>query len=150
MRPCARPIFAEAERALAALAEADLGDHLTFRLIRSTPTGLGENQPGVATRRYVFACIDADHDTGLEDLLWYLTSGTASYLRTTVVARVSRAHCNSSAGDGRLGLPKACLEGPGRPCGYRENPSWPVRSSIASCGSSLLSQDVPVRPVVFP
>lgn len=33
--------FAEAERALAALAAADLGDHLTFRLIRSTPTGLG-------------------------------------------------------------------------------------------------------------
>jgi hypothetical protein len=27
--------------ALAALAEADLGDHLTFRLIRAVPTGLG-------------------------------------------------------------------------------------------------------------
>jgi hypothetical protein len=33
--------LAEAERALAALAEVDLGDHLTFRLVRSAPTGLG-------------------------------------------------------------------------------------------------------------
>jgi hypothetical protein len=46
--------LAEAGRALAALADVDLGDHLTFRLIRSAPTGLGENQPGVATRRYFF------------------------------------------------------------------------------------------------
>jgi hypothetical protein len=58
--------LAEAERALAALVEVDLGDHLTFRLIRSTPTGLGENQPGVATQRYSFACIDADHDTQVD------------------------------------------------------------------------------------
>jgi len=51
--------LAEAGRALATLVEADLGDHLTFGLIRSTPTGLGENQPGVATRRYFFACVPA-------------------------------------------------------------------------------------------
>ena len=37
--------LAEAERALTALVEVDLEDHLLFRLIRSTPTGLGENQP---------------------------------------------------------------------------------------------------------
>jgi hypothetical protein len=47
--------LAEAERTLTGLVDVDLGDHLTFRLIRSTPTGLGDNQPGVATRRYVFA-----------------------------------------------------------------------------------------------
>ena len=55
--------LAEAEQALTALVDVDLEDHLTFRLVRSTPTGLGENQPGVAARRYSFACIDADHDT---------------------------------------------------------------------------------------
>ena len=61
--------LAEAERALAVLAEADLGDHLTFRLIRSTPTGLGENQPGVATRRCVFACIDAGYGTQVDTVV---------------------------------------------------------------------------------
>ena len=69
------PDLADAERALTALAEADLGDHLTFRLIRSTPTGLGENQPGVATRRYVFACIDADHDTQVDTSHVFLDRG---------------------------------------------------------------------------
>jgi hypothetical protein len=59
----------EAQRALVVLAEADLGDHLTFRLIRSTPTGLGENQPGVATRRYFFACIDVDHETQVDTVV---------------------------------------------------------------------------------
>jgi hypothetical protein len=44
--------LAEAERALTKLVDVDLGDHLTFRLVRSTPTGLGDNQPGVATRRH--------------------------------------------------------------------------------------------------
>jgi len=33
----------EAERALTELVDVDPGDHLTFRLIRSTPTGLGDN-----------------------------------------------------------------------------------------------------------
>src|SRR5690606_21840201 len=38
--------LAEAERSLSVLVAADLGDHLTFRLIRSEPTGFGDNQPG--------------------------------------------------------------------------------------------------------
>jgi len=67
--------LAEAERALIALVEVDLEDHLTFRLIRSTPTGLGENQPGVATWRYSFACIDADHDTRSTQWLSMSSSG---------------------------------------------------------------------------
>lgn len=50
--------LAEAEAALVRAVDVDLGDHLTFRLLSSTPTGLGENQPGVLTRRYVFSCID--------------------------------------------------------------------------------------------
>jgi hypothetical protein len=58
--------LAEAERALAEPVDVDLGDHLTFRLIRSSPTGLGENQPGLAARRYIFACIDVDHDTQID------------------------------------------------------------------------------------
>jgi hypothetical protein len=43
----------EAERSLTELVDVDLGDHLTFRLIRATPTGLGDHQPGVATRRHL-------------------------------------------------------------------------------------------------
>ena len=83
--------LAEAERALAALAEADLGDHLTFRLIRSTPTGLGENQPGVATRRYVFACIDADHDTQVDTVVVDVV-GPPPVGRPEVVEPANRLH----------------------------------------------------------
>lgn len=60
--------LAAAERALVALVDTDLGDHLTFRLARAAPTGLGDNQPGVATRRFLFACIDADHDTQIDTM----------------------------------------------------------------------------------
>lgn len=59
----------EAERALTALAAADLGDHLAFRLVRSLPSGMGDNQPGVLTRRLVFACLDADHDTQIDTIM---------------------------------------------------------------------------------
>ncbi len=58
--------LAEAERALSALVEVDLGDHLTFRLVRSIPTGLGDNQPGVRTKRFVFACLDVDQDNQID------------------------------------------------------------------------------------
>ena len=84
--------LAEAERELAALAEADLGDHLTFRLIRSTPTGLGENQPGVATRRYVFACIDADHDTQVDTVVVDVVVGPPPVGRPEVVEPANRLH----------------------------------------------------------
>ena len=84
--------LAEAERALAALAEADLGDHLTFRLIRSTPTGLGENQPGVATRRYVFACIDAVHDTQVDTVVVDVVVGPPPVGRPEVVEPANRLH----------------------------------------------------------
>lgn len=60
--------MAAAERALVALVDTDLGDHLTFRLIRSAPTGLGDNQPGVVTRRLLFACVDIDHDTQFDTM----------------------------------------------------------------------------------
>ena len=84
--------LAEAERALAELAEADLGDHLTFRLIRSTPTGLGDNQPGVATRRYVFACIDADYGTQVDTVTVDVVVGPPPIGRPEVVEPANRLH----------------------------------------------------------
>ncbi len=84
--------LAEAERALAALAEVELGDHLTFRLIRSTPTGLGENQPGVATRRYFFACIDVDHDTQVDMVVVDVVVGPPPVGRPEVVEPANRLH----------------------------------------------------------
>ncbi|MFI5720213.1 hypothetical protein [Nocardia sp. NPDC051750] len=60
--------LAEAERLLSALVAADLGDHLTFRLIRSEPTGLGDNQPGVATRRFVYVCLDIHTDRQIDTM----------------------------------------------------------------------------------
>ena len=84
--------LAEAERALAALVEVDLGDHLTFRLIRSVPTGLGENQPGVATRRYFFACIDAGHDTQVDTVVVDIVVGPPPVGRPEVVQPANRLY----------------------------------------------------------
>ena len=84
--------LAEAERALAALAEVELGDHLTFRLIRSMSTGLGENQPGVATRRYFFACIDVDHDTQVDMVVVDVVVGPPPVGRPEVVEPANRLH----------------------------------------------------------
>jgi hypothetical protein len=83
---------AEAERALAGLVDVDLGDHLTFRLIRSTATGLGENQPGLATRRYIFACIDVDHDTQIDTVQVDVVVGPPPVGRPEVVAPANRLH----------------------------------------------------------
>lgn len=84
--------LAEAERALTELVEVDLGDHLTFRLIRSTPTGLGDNQPGVATRRYIFACIDVDHDTQIDTMTVDVVVGPPPVGRPEVVEPANRLH----------------------------------------------------------
>ena len=72
--------------------EADLGDHLTFRLIRSAPTGLGENQPGVATRRYSFACIDVDHDTQVDTVVVDVVVGPPPVGRPEVVEQANRLY----------------------------------------------------------
>jgi len=84
--------LAEAERALTELVDVDLGDHLTFRLIRSTPTGLGDSQPGVATRRYVFACIDVDHDTQIDTVTVDVVVGPSPVGRPEVVEPANRLH----------------------------------------------------------
>jgi hypothetical protein len=103
--------LAGAQTALAALAEADLGDHLAFRLVRSTPTGLGENQPGVATRRYVFACIDADYGTQVDTVTVDVVVGPPPVGRPEVVEPAAPA---PSAGH----LPVPAL--PGRRPGCRQ------------------------------
>ncbi|MGC4939259.1 nucleotidyl transferase AbiEii/AbiGii toxin family protein [Kribbella sp. DT2] len=84
--------LAEAERALTELVDVDLGDHLTFRLIRSAPTGLGDNQPGVATRRYVFACIDVDHDTQIDTVVVDVAVGPPPIGRPEVIEPANRLH----------------------------------------------------------
>jgi len=84
--------LAEAERALTELVDVDLGDHLTFRLIRSTPTGLGDNQPGVATRRYIFACIEVDHDTQIDTVTVDVVVGPPPVGRPEVVEPANRLH----------------------------------------------------------
>jgi len=84
--------LAEAERALTELVNVDLGDHLTFRLVRSTPTSLGENQPGVATRRYFFACVDVDHDTQIDTVTVDVVVGPPPVGRPEVVEPANRLH----------------------------------------------------------
>jgi Nucleotidyl transferase AbiEii toxin, Type IV TA system len=84
--------LAGAEHALSALIKVDLGDHLTFRLIRSMPTGLGDNQPGVATRRYVFACLDADLDTQIDTMTVDVVVGPPPVGRPEVVEPANRLH----------------------------------------------------------
>lgn len=84
--------LAEAERALAELVDADLGDHLTFRLVRSNPTGLDENQPGLATRRCIFACIDVDEDTQIETVTVDVVVGPPPVGRPEVVEPANRLH----------------------------------------------------------
>lgn len=84
--------LAEAERALTELVDIDLGDHLTFRLIRSKPTGLGDSQPGVATRRFFFACIDVDQDTQIDTVTVDVVVGPSPVGRPEVVEPANRLH----------------------------------------------------------
>ncbi len=67
----------EAERQLSALVAIDLGDHLTFRLTRSLPTGAGENQPGLATRRFIYACLDVDTSAQIDTVTVDVVVGPA-------------------------------------------------------------------------
>lgn len=49
----------QAVESLQQLVGRNLGDHLRFDLVRVRPTGQGDNQPGVLTRKVLFACRDA-------------------------------------------------------------------------------------------
>lgn len=80
----------EAAAALVRAVEVDLGDHITFRLTRSTPTGLGENQPGVATRRYFFTCIDSQTDREIDTVQVDVVVGPAPVGRPEMVEPANR------------------------------------------------------------
>lgn len=82
----------EAERALSALVAEDLGDHLTFRLMRSLPTGAGENQPGTQTRRFVYACLDVDNDTHIDTVTVDVVVGPAPVGEPEIVEPANRLH----------------------------------------------------------
>lgn len=88
--------LAEAERALSKLVAVNLGDHLTFRLIRSAPTGQGDNQPGVATRRFIFACIETDNDVPVETITVDVVVGSAPVGQLEVVEPANRLHLRRS------------------------------------------------------
>jgi nucleotidyltransferase AbiEii toxin of type IV toxin-antitoxin system len=74
------------------VVDTDLGDHVTFKLERSTPTGLGENQPGFTTRRYVFACIDTDHDTQIDTVQVDLVVGPPPVGHPEIIEPANRLH----------------------------------------------------------
>jgi hypothetical protein len=84
--------LAHAERALSELVAVDLGDHLTFRLVRSTPTGLGDNHAGVVTRRYVFACLETDDDVEVDTITVDVVVGPAPVGQVEVVEPANRLH----------------------------------------------------------
>lgn len=84
--------LAEAERALSDLVAVDLGDHLTFRLIASTPTGQGDNQPGIATQRLTFACLEVDNDAQVDTITVDVVVGPAPVGRVEVVEPANRLH----------------------------------------------------------
>lgn len=84
--------LAEASRALSALVAVDLGDHLTFRLVRTAPTGQGNHQPGVATQRLTFACFDVHEDSRVDTITVDVVVGSAPTSRTEVVEPANRLH----------------------------------------------------------
>ncbi|MFH8253087.1 nucleotidyl transferase AbiEii/AbiGii toxin family protein [Microbacterium sp. B2969] len=57
-----------AQEALQRVASRDLGDHIRFQLTGVRETGLGQNQPGVDTRRLVFTAQDAGTGRKLFDV----------------------------------------------------------------------------------
>ena len=57
-----------AQEALERAASRDLGDHIRFQLTGARQTGLGQNQPGVDTRRLVFTAQDAGTGRKLFDV----------------------------------------------------------------------------------
>lgn len=80
----------EAEEALRRCVAVDLGDHVTFRLTRRRPTGLGDNQPDVATRRLVFICYDAATDRKIGEVSVDIGVGPAPVGRPDTVEPANR------------------------------------------------------------
>ncbi|MFE6510299.1 nucleotidyl transferase AbiEii/AbiGii toxin family protein [Nocardioides sp. NPDC057764] len=82
----------EAETALARAVDVDLGDHITFELSHSAPTGLGENQPGVATRRYFFNCVAVDSGRTIDTVQVDVVVGPAPVGTPQTVEPANRLH----------------------------------------------------------
>lgn len=82
----------EAERALSTLVAADLGDHLTFRLSRSLATGDGDNQPGIRTRRLIYACLGLHDDSQIDTVTVDVVVGPAPVGRPELVEPANRLH----------------------------------------------------------
>lgn len=80
----------QAEEELVGAVDVDLGDHITFRLARSTATGLGDNQPGVVTRRFVFTCIDVHTDREIDTVQVDVVVGPAPVGRPELVEPANR------------------------------------------------------------
>ncbi|MFD3400763.1 nucleotidyl transferase AbiEii/AbiGii toxin family protein [Kribbella sp. NPDC058693] len=80
----------EAENALKLCVDVDMGDHVTFRLSARRPTGLGDNQPGVATRRLLFTCYDAETGRRIGDVPVDLVVGPAPVGRPETVEPANR------------------------------------------------------------
>ena len=87
--------LAEAESALTALVAVDLGDHLTFRLIRSAPAGMGDNQPGVLTRRLVFPAWTPNTTTQIDTIMVDIVVGPPPVGRPEDQSSCSRGHRSS-------------------------------------------------------
>lgn len=53
---------------------------------------MGDNQPGVATRRYFFACLDVDHSTQIDTVTVDIAVGPPPVGRPEVVEPANRLH----------------------------------------------------------
>lgn len=81
------------DQAVAALQQAvstDLGDHVRFELSGSRQTGLGDNQPGVQTRRVVFTCLDTTTGRKIGDVPVDIVVGPAPVGRPETLTPANR------------------------------------------------------------
>jgi hypothetical protein len=80
----------DAQQELERVASRDLGDHVRFQLSAVRPTGRGDNQPGVQTRRLVFTCLDAQTGRRIADIPIDLVVGPAPVGRVEVAEPANR------------------------------------------------------------
>jgi len=114
----------QAEESLKRCVDVDFGDHVLFRLTGRRPTGLGDSQPGVATRRLMFTCYDAANDHKIGDAPVDVVVGPAPVGHPELVEPANRL---------RLGRPLAT-----RP--YR---LFPVVDQVADKVCATLSTNYP-------
>lgn len=86
----------DAEAALRRTVERDFGDHITFELASSRPTGRGNDQPGVETRRLVFTCRDAATGRKVGDVPVDIVVGHAPVGEIETIEPTNRVHLPKS------------------------------------------------------